>query len=118
MATKTTKVSLTYLHYLHLLQSLRDAATIPALEPIEERLVNELAVAWHQGQALTVLDVMDMHVIASRTTIHRRLKALRKQGLIHLESDERDNRVKYVQPTDAMHAYFGALARCMQKAAQ
>jgi DNA-binding MarR family transcriptional regulator len=52
----------------------------------------------------------------STTTAHRRLKLLRKKGMIDLHLDEIDNRVKYVVSTKAAQQYFGQLGKCMASA--
>jgi DNA-binding MarR family transcriptional regulator len=59
-----------------------------------------------------------MHGMAeiSPSTVQRRLKALRTKGMLKVESDEADNRFKYVQPTELSLKYFAALGQCIQKA--
>jgi DNA-binding MarR family transcriptional regulator len=54
----------------------------------------------------------------SATTAHRRLKTLRKKGMIELDVDKLDSRVKYVVPTELARKYFVALGQAIDKAAQ
>jgi hypothetical protein len=114
--TKPTKSSLTYLKFLNLLQSVRALPDFPVMDAVEERMINLFAASWHRKQQVTVLQAMDMEHGISASTAHRRLKALRKKGLIALEIDPIDNRIKYVVPTDLVIKYFGHLGQCLTKA--
>jgi DNA-binding MarR family transcriptional regulator len=49
----------------------------------------------------------------SSTTAHRRLKSLRKKGIITLVSDVVDTRIKYVMPTPVASRYFAQLGKCL-----
>jgi len=72
-----------------------------------------LASRWHEAKLITVLEAMVMLPEISTSTAHRRLTALRKKGMIGLNLDSQDNRVKYVVPTKATHRYFAQLGQCM-----
>jgi DNA-binding MarR family transcriptional regulator len=50
--------------------------------------------------------------------LHRRLKSLRKKGLLALKVDEVDTRVKYVVATEKTDAYFAAFGKCLAEARQ
>jgi len=76
-------------------------------------IFNELAVLWSKGEPVTVLQAMRLPVGMSPTTIHRKLKSLRKKGVIGLEEQEADNRVKHVVPTDLGRGYLVELNRCV-----
>ncbi len=108
--------SATYLKFLNLVQGLKSLPEFPELDPVEERLLNLFATVWHGGKQITVLQAMGMSTDVSSTTAHRRLKSLRKKGVITLVADEADNRVKYVQPTPVANHYFGQLGQCLDQA--
>lgn len=108
--------SSTYLRFLNLVQGIRSLPDFPALDPVEERLLNLFASVWHSGKQITVLQAMGMSTDVSSTTAHRRLKSLRKKGVITLVPDESDNRIKYVQPTPVAHQYFSQLGKCLNQA--
>jgi DNA-binding MarR family transcriptional regulator len=110
------KFSATYLRFLNLAQAIRTMPTFPALDPVEERLLNALAAAWHSGRQVTVLEAMGMTLDVSPTTLHRRLKSLRSKGLLALQTDEVDSRVKYVVSTDKADQYFTAFGKCLSDA--
>lgn len=108
--------SSTYLRFLNLVQGVRSLPDFPVLDPVEERLLNLFATVWHSGKQITVLQAMGMSTDVSSTTAHRRLKSLRKKGVITLVADESDNRIKYVQPTPVANQYFSQLGQCLDQA--
>ncbi|MEN9768406.1 MAG: hypothetical protein RLZZ180_36 [Pseudomonadota bacterium] len=105
-----------YLRFLNLARAVRELPDFPALDPVEERLLNQFAAVWHQDRPLTVLQAMGLSKDVSSTTAHRRLKSLRSKGMVVLVSDEIDNRVKYVRPTVLAQDYFSRLGRCLDAA--
>ena len=113
---KNSAYSAIYLRFLNLTRAVRELPDFPDLDPVEERLLNLFASAWHLGQKITVLQAMGMSSDVSSTTAHRRLESLRAKGMIALISDEADNRVKYVQPTAKAQDYFGQLGQCVDQA--
>ncbi len=86
------------------------------MDAVEERLLNLFAAAWYDERKITVVEAMGMATDISATTAHRRLKTLRKKGLIELVMDEDDNRIKYVLPTEVSYKYFAQLGQCLDQA--
>jgi hypothetical protein len=113
---KANQNSSTYLKFLSLVQAIRDLPGFPSIDPVEERLLNLFAAAWHVGRKITVLEAMGMLSDISASTAHRRLKQLRQKGMLTLEPDELDNRIKYVVPTSLATQYFAKLGECLDKA--
>ena len=108
--------SATYLRFLNLVQAIREIPTFPVMDPVEERLLTMLAAVWHHEKKITVLEAMSLTHEISATTAHRRLKTLRKKGMIDLDIDQSDSRVKYVVPTMLAKQYFTALGHALDKA--
>ena len=104
--------SLNYLKFLHLVEAIRELPTFPVLDALEDRLLGLFAAAWHDGRKLTVMEAMGISPEISPTTVHRRLKTLRKKGLIVLVNDTDDTRIKYIEPTDKANQYFDQLGQC------
>ncbi|MFM1856502.1 MAG: hypothetical protein RLZ83_1811 [Pseudomonadota bacterium] len=105
--------------YARFLASRREARgdqTLPRLDAMEERVFEALAACWGEGRPVTVLQAMSMTGEASPTTVHRRLKSLRKKDLIRLHEDETDNRIKFIHATDAGMAYLDQLGVSMKEA--
>ena len=107
--------SVTYLKFLHLSESLRALDKFPALDAIEERLLNQCALSWLDGKAVTVVEAMKSSDEVSPSTAHRRLKNLRKKGYITLVLDDLDNRVKYITYSQQTREYFSQLGACLAK---
>jgi DNA-binding MarR family transcriptional regulator len=113
MSKINNRYGLHYLKFLSLVQAVRALPSFPSLDPVEERLLNLFATVWHTGQKITVLQAMSMAVDMSSTTAHRRLKTLRQKGVISLEMDAADNRIKYVVATPVVERYFSELGQCV-----
>lgn len=108
--------SSTYAKFLNLVQAIRELPTFPKLDPLEERLLNQLASQWHAGVRITVLEAMQMSADVSAATVHRRLKTLRQKGMIALAEHETDNRIRYIVSTDLTTKYFAKMGQCLDLA--
>jgi DNA-binding MarR family transcriptional regulator len=116
MSSLTSSHSQTYLRFLNLVQAVHKLPDFPKLDPVEERLLHLFGTAWHAEQKITVLQAMAIYDDVSSTTAHRRLKSLRKKGIITLVSDVVDTRIKYVMPTPLASRYFAQLGQCLGEA--
>ncbi|AOY02156.1 hypothetical protein [Jeongeupia sp. USM3] len=105
-----------YLRFLRMAEAIRDLPSFPALDVVEERLLNVFAVAWGERRKITVLEAMRLLPDVSESTVHRRLKSLRAKGMLTLIADADDGRTRYVEPTSLADSYFERLAACMEKA--
>ena len=110
--------SIVYLRFLNLIQAIRQIPTFPEMDPVEERLLNLLASVWHAGNSISVLEAMGLSTEISATTAHRRLKTLVKKGMIALDGDKVDSRVKYVVPTELTKKYFISMGQAIVLAQQ
>ena len=113
--SKAANFSQMYTKYLNLVRTIKALPTFPDLDAVEARMLNTFAANWHEDKQITVLEAMVMLPEISTTTAHRRLKMLRKKGMIDLNLDSHDNRVKYVVPTKTTHQYFAQLGQCMER---
>jgi len=107
----------TYLNFLRISDGVRKSAAFPQLDLPEERLLDLLATFWSTGEKITVLKAMQLSSDASSTTVHRRLKTLRLKGMLALEMDEDDNRVKYIVSTTLSRNYLSQLGKSVIEAA-
>lgn len=114
--TDKPSYSQTYLKFLNLAHAIREISTFPALDAVEEQLLNTFAAAWHAGNSIRVLEAMEMFPDISGSTVHRRLDTLRKKGMIALDTDAENQRVKYITPTELTEKYFAKLGECLDKA--
>jgi len=102
-----------YLRLLNLVSAVQRCQ--PALDPIEERLLNRMATAWHRGEKVSVTEAMEAQEGLAPATVHRRLKRLRDKGLITLATGEGDQRMRYIEPTPQALRYFAELDACFQQ---
>lgn len=107
---------LTYMRFLNLVSAFRAKSAFPEMDPVEERVLSVLAAQWSQGTRITVLETIALLGEFSATTLHRRLKSLRKKGLIGVDYDDEDARVKYVVPTKLTKEYFTGLGQALYQA--
>jgi len=118
--TMTThhKAAAAYLKFLNLVQAIRSQPSFPFIDPVEEKLLNLFAAAWHEGKPLTVVAAMGMLEGISPSTVHRRLAGLKEKGLVELEQDGLDSRIKYIVSTPTADAYFAQLGKCLDMASK
>jgi DNA-binding MarR family transcriptional regulator len=114
---KPTRPADVYLRFLNLAQALRALPTLPALDPLEERILALVGRAREAQDRLSVRDLMARDELGAPATVHTRLKAMRKKGWIVL-ADTEDSRRKQVDLTPAALAYFDQLTGCLLKAAE
>ncbi|WP_143541656.1 hypothetical protein [Rhodoferax fermentans] len=108
--------SQTYLRFLNLVQAIRQKDRLFALDPVDERLLNCFAVVWVTGRYLTASEASVSVADVAPRTVQRRVVSLVEKGLLRVESDEKDNRVKYLFATDKTAQYFEELNKCLEQA--
>jgi len=112
---KQTRPADIYLRFLQLADALRGLPSLPALDPLEERILAMVARAGQEQQRLCVRDMMARHELGAPATVHTRLKSMRAKGWIMLTETE-DSRRKQVELTQAALQHFDRLSQCMVKA--
>jgi hypothetical protein len=114
---KTWRGADVYLRFLQLSDSIRGLPTLPALDPLEERILAWIARVAQQGDRLSVRDMLAHEEFGAPATIHGRLKSLRSKGWITL-ADTEDARRKQIELTREALDHFARLSRLMVKAAK
>lgn len=107
-----------YQRFINLAIATEQLSDMPALDPIERRLLALLSHSWSNHKKITVVETMNITNELSTSTIFRYLKKLRQKGYLELIVDEVDNRVKYVSPTKQCDKYFSRLGKLMTEATQ
>ena len=95
-----------YMRFLSLARMASALPGLPALDPVEERLLIQFASFWGNDYRPTVLEALAIDEGISRRTVQRRLDGLRHKGLIRYEADATDLRVKRIAPTELAEKYF------------
>jgi len=107
---------MSYLKFLRLVDAVRQLPDYPQMDGTEVRLLNALTQEWHTGNRVVVLQAMGMLSDVSPSSVHRRLKTLRSKGLISLEEDKVDGRIKYVVSTKLSTKYLSRMNQCLARA--
>jgi DNA-binding MarR family transcriptional regulator len=105
-----------YIRFLHLAATIRNLPVLPALDPLEERLLEQIANAGTRQERLCVRDLMAQRELGSPATIHTRLKSMRQRGWILL-ADTEDARRKQIELSADAHKHFEKLSHCIVQAA-
>ena len=116
LVTSKSSLSNTYLKFFNLVQAVRQKDDLFALDPVEERLLNSFAVFWGAGKHLTATEAALIVAVVAPRTVQRRVVSLIDKGLLRVESDENDNRIKYFFATDKTNQYFAELSKCLEQA--
>jgi hypothetical protein len=95
-----------YVRLFNLLKAIRELPPFNALTGEEELLLDDLIVQWHELGVLKMSDLMGNAHYGPRSTVYRRLVALRNKGLILVENDPDDKRERYVRPSEAAQSYI------------
>ena len=105
-----------YLNFLARVKEVRLSPQYCELNSTEEKLLNLLVPSWTSDTKITVLKAMGLDPDISHSTSHRLLKSLRLKGYITLLSEERDTRIKYVEPSEKTEQFFTQLGQCLRLA--
>lgn len=94
----------------------RGLPTLPALDPLEEKILEFVARATQNKDRLSVKDMMGHSELGSPTTLHGRISSMCEKGWIVL-NDTEDARRKQIELTPASLRHFDKLAEAFAKAA-
>lgn len=111
-----SNLSQTYLKFFNLVQAIRQKDSLFALDPVDERVLNSFAAVWGTGRLLTASEAALVVEDVAPRTVQRRVVSLIDKGLLRVENDENDNRIKYFFATDKTNQYFEELSKCLEQA--
>jgi DNA-binding MarR family transcriptional regulator len=114
-ATAMSPTQPTVTRLLNMLRALRELSSFSDLTADEEQLLFDLVLRWHRNDAITVSDVMLDAERTSASTIYRRLLGLKEKGMVAFRVDQRDKRVKFVEPTAKADDYVQRLSRSVDQ---
>lgn len=105
-----------YISFLEIADLIQVDSTLPALDPLEERIFRVVARAGYEKSRLSVRDLMALRDLGSRVTLHSRLKSMQKKGWIAL-ADTEDGRRKQVELTEAALRFLDMIGARMLEVA-
>ncbi|HEV3432102.1 MAG TPA: winged helix-turn-helix domain-containing protein [Paraburkholderia sp.] len=106
-----------YFRFLQLADALRGLPALPALDPLEQRILELVARVGQAQERLSVRDIMGKSELGSPATLHARLTSMREKGWIRL-GDTEDARRKQVELTPAALRHFDKLSEALLRAAR
>ena len=115
---KTIETPLTqaYMRFLRLAKAIEGDKITPNLDANERALLEALALSWHAGEPMTVMQAMALKELGSPATMHRRISRLRKLDMIETQEDPHDTRIKRLVLTATAQEYFAQLGQTLQLA--
>ena len=102
--------TINYIKFIKATELFRESIVFTSIDFIEEKLLQNIIINWYSGSPITVSETLDAVKEISNSTLNRRLKNLRKAGMISHVADEIDNRIKYVHPTERCIEYFNLIS--------
>jgi hypothetical protein len=112
----SSSLSQTYIKFVHLVQAVRQKDRLFTLDPVDERLLSSFATVWGAGRNLTASEASLIVDDVAPRSVQRRMAALIGKGMLRVESDANDNRIKFVFATDKTNEYFAVLGKCLEQA--
>lgn len=112
----TSPLAQAYLRFLQLAKAIDGSADLPNLDANERALLEALAMDWHNGTPMTVMQAMALKHLGSPATLHRRISRLRKLGMIESQEDEHDTRIKRLVLTPTARSYFEQMGETLKMA--
>ena len=110
--TKRQRPADLYMRILQLSKAMRNGDQLKVLDPLEERILEIIVSSRQKNERLSVKDLMANSDLGSPSTLHSRLKSMRKKGWIKLEDTE-DARRKQLDLTTETLKHFDTFSRMM-----
>ncbi len=104
-----------YLRFLELASTVNRASAWTMLHPVEQKMLDFVALAEFQDRELPVKDLTSLHELGSPAMLHARVHALREKGWIELHAAD-DARRKHVRLSRSALKHFARLGDCVERA--
>jgi hypothetical protein len=104
-----------YIRFLKLVDALNTKSRIRKLDSIEALLLNCIMIDDQAGRSILVGDLINLKLLGSQATLHKRVTNLRSLGYISLIAQS-DARKKRVIPTKLSYKRLESLSSCMERA--
>ncbi len=104
--------------YFRFLQLARAVEALPDGAPMdanESALLEAVVLRWHEGQAMTVREAINLVDLGSPATLHKRITRLRNKDMLDTYSEPGDRRAKFLIPSQKALEYFDRLGQSLQQ---
>jgi DNA-binding MarR family transcriptional regulator len=95
-----------YIRLLNLMRAIRELSPFNSLTTEEEALLEDLLLHWHEKGVAPMNELLASELYKSRSSVYRRILGLRDKGMVVLESDPGDKRIKWIKPSDSAELYI------------
>jgi hypothetical protein len=95
-----------FLKYQSLVQDTEDLSAHPAIEFDTMKLLEIIATKHYKNTPLTVSEAMQLTIVASPASIHRKLNYLREFGYIDSFFKNKNRRTQYLKPLTKSEILF------------
>lgn len=102
-----------YIQFLNVALTHAKEAPISQLDADEVALLQAIALKDFAGEPAKVMDAMKFDSLGSPATLHRRLSKLRTLGVIEVEADSHDSRIKYLRVSELVQDYFARMGKAL-----
>ena len=113
--TKSLRPSEAYFRVLQLSETIRGHPALPALVPLECRILELIIYARQKKEGVSIKDLIGKRELGSPAILHSCLVSMRIKGWIMLEDTE-DDQLKQLDLTTAALTHFAKLSRLMMQA--
>ncbi len=103
-----------YLRLVKVVLSMENQGPFKGLDQASIKLLEVIALGELEGTPLQVTKAMELKHIASPASIHRKLEALRAQGLIDHVYEEGNQRTKFLRPTELALGHYAQISQEMK----
>ncbi len=103
---------------MKIIDKIKSRINFPILTPNEEFLFNQILKAWSEDRKMSVKQALQLNQSCSASTNFKNLKQLRKNQLLELQTDELDNRIKYIVPSGLALQYATLIANTLKQHAE
>ena len=79
------------------------------LNPNQRALLDAIALAWHQGEPMSVRQAISLKKLGSAATLHKRLAILRSEDYLEEFNTQGDKKTKLLKLTPKTLLYFETL---------
>lgn len=105
-----------YIQFLNVALTHAKEAPMSQLDADEIALLQAIALKDFAGEPAKVMDAMRFDSLGSPATLHRRLAKLRRLGVIEVEADSHDSRIKYLKVSELVQDYFARMGKALLNA--
>ena len=110
------KQNSSYITFLNLVNAVDDLGIGKMLDAIEERLLDQVILAFSQDHEILVGDLLVLSHIGSQATLHGRVKNLVASGYIKPMTDASDGRRTILVPTKQALKHYDKLSKLLAQA--